>query len=186
MTNTDNEKLNALMLQASAGDEAAFRRFYDLVAPYLLAFLLRMMRDRYEAEDVLQESMVVAWNRASDYDPGIATAKTWITTIARRRALDILRRRKRRDEVLRDDAADIRLVFGDGDVSDPDTESTATANRLVHCFGEIGSDAATCIQYAYIQGLTFSEIADQVDRSIGTVKSWVQRGLGKLKKCMQR
>ena len=183
----EKEQLNQLMTGAASGNEESFRRFYDLAAPAVLAFLLQMLRDRYEAEDVLQESMIIAWNRATEFDPEIASARTWITTIARRRALDILRRRKRLDEVLHDDAADIRLVLGGDDKSgSSETESSATARRLVHCFEEIGDDAATCIQYAYIQGLTFAEIAAELERSLGTVKSWIRRGLGKLKACMQR
>lgn len=186
MADLSRTKLDALMLRAGEGDSVAFRQFYDLTAPAILAFLLKMLPDRHAAEDVLQESMVVAWNRAGDFDPQLAAAKTWITTIARRRALDVIRRRTRRSEVLRDDADDIRQVFGSDASDDNDSESSATAARLEHCFEEIGTDSATCIQYAYLHGLTFSEIAAQVDRSLGTIKSWVRRGLTKLKACMER
>ena len=179
--------IDQLLLRAGAGDEAAFRRFYDQVAPAVLAFLLRMLRDRHEAEDVLQESMVVAWNRALDFDPQLASAKTWITTIARRRALDVLRRRKRHTQALEADADDIRRMLGnDADEVDGETVSEATAKRLSHCFGEIGADAATCIRYAYMYGLTYPEIASYLDRALGTVKSWILRGLKNLRACMER
>ncbi|MEL7185819.1 MAG: sigma-70 family RNA polymerase sigma factor [Pseudomonadota bacterium] len=186
MADLSKSNLDALMLRAADGDSVAFRQFYDLTAPDILAFLLKMLPDRHAAEDVLQESMVVAWNRAGEFDPKLAAAKTWITTIARRRALDVIRRRARRNEVLRDDANSIREVFGNEGSADNDTESNATAARLAHCFDEIGADSATCIQFAYLHGLTFSEIAVQVDRSLGTIKSWVRRGLQKLKACMER
>ena len=187
MTGRDPLEMDDLMVRAGGGDEASFRRFYDLVAPPLLGFLLQMLRDRHEAEDILQESMVIAWNRAREFDPQIASAKTWITTIARRRALDLLRRRKRRSQVLEGDAADIRLVLG-ADQAEAASEpvSQATAERLTHCFGEIGADAATCIRYAYIYGLTYSEIADHLDRALGTVKSWILRGMHRLRACMER
>jgi len=185
MVDTSRKELDALLLSAGGGDSVAFRRFYDATSPAVLAFLVRMLPDRHAAEDVLQESMVIAWNRSSDFDPKLAAAKTWITTIARRRALDVIRRRKRREEVLGDDTS-IRLMLGDDAETSTDPESRATAERLAHCFEEIGSDAATCIQYAYLYGLTFSEISGQIDRSLGTIKSWVRRGLQKLKACMQR
>lgn len=186
MADLSRKNLDALLKRAGAGDAAAFRRFYDLTAPAILAFLLKMLPDRHAAEDVLQESMVVAWNRASDFDPQLAAAKTWITTIARRRAIDVIRRSSRRSEVLNDAAADIRLVLGKDGGATNDAESSATSQRLEHCLGELGDGAAISIQYAYVYGLTFSEIANQIDRSLGTIKSWVRRGLQKLKTCMER
>lgn len=178
-------ELDALMIRASRGDETAFRRFYDLAAPALLAFLLRMLKDRFHAEDVLQDAMVIAWNKSAEFDPERAAAKTWITTIARRRALDLVRGGKRRDNVLRDHAAGIRDVFGQAQSITADTpESSVTEHRLAFCFGKLSQDAAVCIKLAYLDGLTFAEIAARIDRSLGTVKSWVRRGLVKLQGCM--
>lgn len=187
MTAKQNAELDSLMSQAASGDQGAFRQFYDLASPSILAILVRLIKDRYQAEDVLQDAMVVAWNKASDFDPELASAKTWITTIARRRALDLLRSDTRRREILHDDARDIRQTMG-LDVADKQSspESSATADRLVYCFGELDTDAAASIRLAYLDGLTFSEIADRLSRSLGTVKSWIRRGLVKLKACMQR
>lgn len=185
MTSVQDSDLNELMLGAATGDEAAFRRFYDAASPSLLAFLMRMLKDRYHAEDVLQESMVIAWNKAPEFDPSLAAARTWITTIARRRALDLLRSRSRREEVLDVDARDIRATLGHEEGSSAEAESGRTESRLVYCFGQLNANAAACIQFAYLEGLTFSEIAARLDRSLGTVKSWIRRGLGKLKECMQ-
>lgn len=187
MISEQNAELDSLMSLAAGGDQVAFRRFYDLASPSILAILVRLMKDRYQAEDVLQDAMVVAWNKASDFNPGLASAKTWITTIARRRALDLLRSDTRRREILHDDARDIRRTMGLDAADAPSSpESAATADRLVHCFGELDPNAAACIQFAYLDGLTFSEIADRLSRSLGTVKSWIRRSLVKLKACMQR
>ncbi len=181
----DVNELDTLMLRAGARDEAAFRHFYELTAPALLSFLLRMLKDRFHAEDVLQDTMVIAWNKASEFDPALASAKTWITTIARRRALDLLRSRKRRDTVLHDDAEGIRDVFGlNQTLSAAAPESNVTVRRLAVCFDRLNQDAAACIRLAYLDGLTFAEIAASVDRSLGTVKSWVRRGMAKLQECM--
>lgn len=188
----ENHELNELMQLAANGDEAAFRRFYDLCAPSILAFLIRLLKDRFHAEDVLQDAMVVAWNSAPDFDQRLASARTWITTIARRRAIDHLRSRKRQQEILREDAGDIRSIMGldnsslDNDESRSAAESRLTENRLAFCFAELSGDAAACIRFAYLDGLTFPEISRHIDRSLGTVKSWVRRGLQSLRECMQR
>lgn len=186
MARRDANELDRTMLRAGDGDEAAFRRFYDLTAPALLAILLRMLKDRFQAEDVLQDTMVIAWNKAADFDPGKAGARTWITTIARRRALDLLRSRKRRDALMQDCAADIRDVLSQSDAASPGSpESAATERRLAFCFGELNDDAAACIRFAYLDGLTFTEIAARIDRSLGTIKSWIRRGVAKLQQCMR-
>ena len=185
MPTRDANELDVLMLRASERDEGAFRRLYDLTAPALLAFLLRMLKDRFQAEDVLQDTMVIAWNKARDFDPAVASAKTWITTIARRRALDLLRSRKRRDDVLHRDADGIREVFGlDQPSASAAPESSVTEHRLASCFDKLNRDAASSIRLAYLDGLTFAEIAAHIDRSLSTVKSWVRRGMAKLQECM--
>ena len=179
-------ELDELMVRTGTRDEAAFRRFYDLTAPYILAFLLRLLKDRFHAEDVLQETMVIAWNKAGEYDPSVASARTWITTIARRRALDILRSRKRRDTVLAEDAADIRTTLGLAEPRGTETpESSVTAQKLAACFGKLNEEPATCIRFAYLDGMTLREIAVHVERSLGTVKSWVRRGMALLQECMR-
>jgi RNA polymerase sigma-70 factor (ECF subfamily) len=185
MADRQDNELDRLMQRAAAGDDAAFRRFYDATSPAILAFLVRLLRDRFLAEDVLQETMVIAWKKASDFDPSLAAAKTWITTIARRRALDLIRSRSRHAEILDDGARDIRAVLGHEPSRSAETESGRTDERLVYCMGQLNTEAAACIQFAYLDGLTFSEIAAQIERSLGTVKSWIRRGLDKLKACMQ-
>ncbi len=185
MTDRPDDQLDELMQRAGSGDEASFRRFYDATAPAVLAFLMRMLRDRFLAEDVLQETMVIAWNKAAAFDPSLAAAKTWITTIARRRALDVIRSRSRDAEVIGDGARDIRAVLGQESGGSAETESGQTAERLVYCMGQLNAEAAACIRLAYLDGLTFREIAERIEHSLGTVKSWIRRGLGKLKVCMR-
>ena len=187
VTERTTDELNDLLQRASGGDEIAFKRFYDLTASTLLALLMRMLKDRFQAEDVLQDAMVTAWNRAADFDPSRAGARTWITMIARRRALDLLRSSNRRQTIVASSAFGIREVLGQAnETAERTPESSATESRLAECFGKLNSDAATCIRSAYLDGLTFSEIAVHVGRSLGTVKSWIRRGMVKLQACMQR
>lgn len=187
MADMTEKKLDELVLRCAEGDEDAFRRLYDEVAPRLLAIAMRLIGDRQQAEDVLQQAMLAAWRSAGDYDPGRAQATTWLTSIVRYRSLDVLRRRSRRKEVLSTGEQDIASVFGhDIPVSAGEPVSERLAARLDDCFGEISRDEAACIQFIYLDGLTFAELAARLERSIGTVKSWVRRGLQKLKVCVER
>lgn len=176
------------MVRAAEGDQGAFQRFYDASSPALLGLLVRLLQDRFQAEDVLQEAMVIAWRKAGDFDPRRARATTWITTIARRRALDLLRSRNRHDQVLRDRALDIvdQLSAAGEEPQQSADESAATASRLSACFDELKEDSAEAIKLAYLDGLTFSEIATSTRNSLNTVKSWIRRGIGRLRECMHR
>jgi RNA polymerase sigma-70 factor (ECF subfamily) len=131
--------------------------------------------------------MISAWNSAADYDPDQSQATTWLTSIARYRALDLLRKCSRQERILQDDQGDIRSVLGHDEAFDNmDPVPSTVSSRLEHCFGEISRDQAGCIQLAYFDGLSFSEIAEKLERSIGTVKSWIRRGLQKLRECVEQ
>jgi RNA polymerase sigma-70 factor (ECF subfamily) len=179
--------LELLLEKSGGGDELAFRQLYDAAAPKVLGVLVRMLGDRFMAEDVLQDSMVQAWRKASLFDKEQASATTWIVAIARHKALDQLRQTGRFKRLVVEDEKDIAAVFGhDRFITTTGAESSMTGERLAGCFGELGRDSATCIQLAYIDGYTFSEIAGRLGNSLGTVKSWIRRGLNKLQECMQR
>ncbi|MBL4826775.1 MAG: RNA polymerase sigma factor [Spongiibacteraceae bacterium] len=150
-------------------------------------FLLRMLGDRHLAEDILQDAMVQAWRKASEFDAAKAKASTWIITIARNKALDQLRKTGRFNRLVTEDEYQIgNTLHQTGANTTLDALSSKTAGRLSECMNEITADSAACIQLAYIKGFSYSEIAKIKDKSISTVKSWVSRGLSKLKVCMQR
>jgi RNA polymerase sigma-70 factor (ECF subfamily) len=179
--------LNALLSQSGQGDKRAFHHLYEAVVPRLLAIALRLLRDKHQAEDVVQQAMVSAWRSAGDFDPSRAQASTWLTAIVRYRALDLVRTQGRRRDILHDSQHDIREVFGhDPDAAESDPLSEHTIDRLEHCFGEISRDQAGCIQLAFLDGMTCSEIAQHRQTSIGTIKSWLRRGLAKLRECVNR
>ncbi len=183
----DEPDLNSLLLQSGRGDERAFRALYQAAAPKIMAISLRLLNDHHQAEDVVQQTMIAAWNSASDYDPERSLATTWLTSIARYRSLDLLRKRKRQQGMLREDKENILSVLGhDSPFQTSDPIPSATASRLERCLAEIGPDQAGCIQLAFLDGLTFAEIAAQLERSVGTVKSWVRRGLQKLRECIEQ
>lgn len=175
---------NSLLQKAGTGDQDAFQAFYQAVSPKVLGLLMRMLGDRFVAEDVLQEAMVQAWNRSADFDPTVATGTTWVTTIARHKAIDQLRKTGRYSRMLHEDENNISTVFSLDQLQDQGSESSLTQERLANCFGKLNSDASSCILLAYIDGFTFSEIAGKVGRSLGTVKSWIRRGMTRLQECM--
>lgn len=179
--------LDHLLTATAAGDEKAFQELYKSAAPQLLAIARRMLGDPSQAEDVLQQTMITAWNSAGEYDPQRAAATTWLTSIIRNNAIDHIRRHGRREAVMSDDRHDILATLGqDADAGPDEPLSQKVEQRILHCFGKINREHAGCIQLAYLDGLTFPEIAEQVQRSLGTVKSWVRRGMQKLRECIER
>lgn len=181
------DQLAKLIADSALGDERAFRELYDAVAPQLLAIAKRLLRDHHRAEDVLQQAMVSIWHSAGDFEPSRSRPTTWLVAIVRNRAIDTLRRETRRHAALVDEQQDIRAVLGqDSPAKIREPLSKSVARKLGQCFEEIGSDPAACIRLAYLDGLTMAEIAAYLERSVGTVKSWIHRGMERLRECVDR
>ena len=179
--------LDVLLEKTAQGDQLAFKELYDNIAPKALGFLMPMLKDRHAAEDVLQEAMLQVWRRAVDFDARLAKASTWIIAIARNRALDLLRKTHRFDELLMKQQKSISdVLYQQNPGLEANTTSAKTEARLQRCMDNIGNNPATCIQLAYINGFSFREIADQRKQPLNTVKSWVRRGMQKLGECMHQ
>jgi len=171
--------LEHLLAHCALGDRTAFQALYDRTAPQIYASLLRLLRRRDAAEDVLQEVFVSVWRRAGDYRADKGRPLTWLTSIARYRALDILRR-QRRELPLPDDADSI----GDPEGEQPEIVDSRSENRLASCMEQLGPEQQKCIRLAYVDGLAHSDIARSLSTPLGTVKSWLRRSLQALKQCM--
>ena len=187
-------RLSDLLARVALGDRVAFRTLYDETGAHLLGVILRIQRDRGVAEDVLQEVYVAIWQAAKSYNPGLSQASTWMNSVARNRAIDSLRRAQ----------AQPRTVdFGplDGDQEDHDMlqqipsdapgpldllEQASNAHALQQCMKALQTPQRACLALAYYQGLSHTEVADQLGHPPGTVKSWVRRGLQSLKQCLER
>lgn len=178
--------INLLMKQTAEGNQASFRLLYDRLAPVILAVLMKMLADRHLAEDILQETMMQTWRKAVTFDASKASASTWIITIARNRALDLLRKRGRFVQIVEDSDYQIKqTLHPDHGSIKADLVSATTHSRLNRCLDKLNVDPAACIRLAYVNGFSFGEIASFRDNSINSVKSWVRRGLEKLGECMQ-
>jgi len=187
--------LSRLLGRASLGDRAAFATLYERTSSHLFAVVLRINRDRAQAEDILQEVYVNVWRAASSFDAAQSQPLTWLTSIARNRAIDSLRRvqtqpqlrtasasldgRDSEDENVYDTVAD--------DAPGPlDLLSRAAESRaLAACMDKLSALQRQSVALAFYQGLSHAEVAEQLRQPLGTVKSWVRRSLMTLKSCLQ-
>jgi RNA polymerase sigma factor (sigma-70 family) len=182
-TATAPEALTDLMARVASGDRAALRQLYDATSAKLFAVCLRILSDREESEDVLQEVYVTIWRRADRFDAGRAGVMTWISTIARNRAIDRLRARG--PLAYADQIDDLQIA--DGQVSAEALMVAAGEEGRVHkCLAELDERTARAIRTAFFEGVTYEALAHRMDAPLGTVKSWIRRGLARLKGCLER
>ncbi len=171
------------MARVAAGERAALRQLYDATCAKLFGVCLRILSDREESEDVLQEVYVTIWRRADRFDVSRASVMTWISTIARNRAIDRLRARG--PLAYADQVEDLEIP--DGSVSAEALLVTAgEVGRLHDCLGALDDRTQTAIRTAFFDGVTYEALGHRMGVPLGTVKSWVRRGLAKLKGCLSQ
>ena len=187
--------LSRLLARSALGDRAAFATLYERTSSHLFAVVLRINRDRAQAEDILQEVYVNVWRAASSFDAAQSQPLTWLTSIARNRAIDSLRRiqtqprtrgpspaaegRESEDEDVYDNVAD--EAPGPVDL----LSRAAEARSLAACMDKLSATQRQSVALAFFQGLSHAEVAAQMRQPLGTIKSWVRRSLAALKSCLQ-
>ncbi|MEW4448685.1 sigma-70 family RNA polymerase sigma factor [Qipengyuania sp. JC766] len=178
------DALKAAMLRIAKGDTDALEQVYRATHMKLFGICLRILGDRKEAEDALQDVYVTLWRRADRYDAERASPITWLATFARNRAIDRLRTGKvRRGAVPLEEAGRIEDDTPSADQRMIDAERSA---RIHSCIEELENRQRDAIRSAYFEGRTYAELATKVDVPLGTMKSWIRRGLMKLRTCMER
>jgi RNA polymerase sigma factor (sigma-70 family) len=176
-------QLVAAIARVAGGDRAALRIVYQDTSAKLFGVCLRILSNRSEAEDVLQDVYVTVWRKAGSFDPAKASPITWLVAIARNRAIDRLRATavSRRMEPI--EAADT--------VSDPApaaverVELAQQHRRLAGCLAELEPRHSAAIRAAFLDGSTYEELAERMSVPLGTMKSWIRRGLLKLRACLE-
>jgi RNA polymerase sigma-70 factor (ECF subfamily) len=174
-----------LIKRMAGGDRDAFSGFYDRYAPLAYSLIVRIVRDRADAADVLQEVFWEAWRSAAAYDPDRGTPEAWIATRARARAIDRIRSIRRRSETFvapLDEAVAAENVRSGGDVA----EEVSNRGTVVSALAHLPEAQREVIELAYYAGLTQSEIAARVNQPLGTVKTRMRLGLERLREVVQR
>lgn len=188
-----SRELAQLLARSGLGDRAAFAGLYERTSGHLFAVVLRIQRDRALAEDLLQEVYVSVWKAAAGFDAARSQPLTWLTHIARHRAIDSLRRSatQPRTESLHGDADDDSDDLSDRVASDTPGPldllgQASDARELGQCMERLTPPQRQSVALAFYDGLSHAEVAAQLQEPLGTVKSWVRRALATLKTCLER
>lgn len=171
---------SCLLAQVGVGDSDAFRKLYDKYASPLYSLGLRMLNSPLEAEEALQDTFVKIWNNAAYFDARKSRPFTWAVTIMRRTCIDRIRKLKREPEVTTFESEQ------DQDWSTPETvretvSRNETRGRVENALQHIPDKQKQALELALFSGMTHSEIAQAMEQPLGTVKSWLKRGLFQLR-----
>lgn len=171
------------LLRVAAGDRAALGEVYSRTSAKLFGICLRICGERQAAEDVLQEVYLTVWRRAGGFEPGRASPITWLATIARNRAIDWRRAQGTRTTM---PIENMPPIADDAPLASDMMLADEQAARLHLCLDALEPVPRAAIRTAFFDGLTYAEIAARQDVPLGTMKSWVRRGLMRLKECLDR
>ena len=177
------EALREAMVRLAAGDQAALEIVYRMTRVKLFGITLRILGDRKEAEDALQDVYVNLWQRADRYDPARASPIAWLAAFARNRAIDRLRTGKvRGGSVPVEEAAPLPDESPLADALLVDAEQRAQIHK---CLGALDDRTQGHIRAAFFEGQTYAQLAEAADVPLGTMKSWIRRGLQRLRACLE-
>ncbi len=174
------EELAELLSRCANGDEEALEALYHLSSPKLYAVCLALLRNEELAQDVLQDSYVKIWHRAGSYNRAKGTALSWMTSVARHRALDVLRSTSLQHEQGLDvleiaDASQDPLTLTDID---------ASTTALMECMDQLKEEQKRCIMMAYYYGYSHDELSRSLQKPLGTIKAWIRRGIMRIRECL--
>jgi RNA polymerase sigma-70 factor (ECF subfamily) len=168
----------ALLQRIADGDRVALKMLYDALAPKLLGVSLRIVGDRADAEDIVQDVFVTIWRKAAEYDPARAGGEAWLVAITRNRAIDRVRVRGRRPMLPEEAAAAVPDPHARADAG---AEASDAARAVDRALGALDPRHAGVIRGAWIEGLSYEELARREGIPVGTVKTWVFRGLRRMR-----
>jgi RNA polymerase sigma-70 factor (ECF subfamily) len=175
-------QLSEALSEVGRGSRAAMEQVYQKTSAKLFGICLRILGSRSEAEDALQDIYISVWRKAGSFDPARASPITWLATLARNRAIDRLRASGSRPTSGIEEASD---VADPGEDALTRLEARQESGRLHGCMDELEERQSTAIRAAFFNGLTYSELAERTKVPLGTMKSWVRRGLIRLKECLE-
>lgn len=178
----------SLLARVALKDQTAFRKLYELVGTRLLAIALRVTQDRGMAEDVVQEVLVKLWHQTGERVAGQTLTLAWLCVVTRHRAIDAVRRLQPTTPLSWQDEAGEEHHH---DVADETASPLAQLlqfegdHLMQRCLKALDEQPRQAVLLGYFEGLTHMEIAERLQRPLGTVKAWIRRSLGSLKLCME-
>jgi RNA polymerase sigma factor (sigma-70 family) len=178
-----NARLTELLARTALADQQAFAELYRMTSAHLYAVALRILREAAAAEEVLQESFVNIWHHAGSYVAAKSQPLTWLTSIVRNRCLDQLRRREVETVTMDDEEEGVTIAADDPSPLEM-LLSGADARAVGACVEALEPGQKQAIALAFFHGLSHSELARHLRQPLGTVKSWIRRGLERLRACL--
>ena len=174
-------ELVGLLASVAKGDEAAFERLYQATRAKLFGVVLRILRRQDLAEEVIQEAYVKIWNNAGQFNPGVASPITWMVSIARNRAIDVVR--KRIETSIEEEPAAMEVA---SDTPDPlaRREMTEELKRILECVGQLDPERQKLVLLAYYNGWSRDQLAEKFDTPLNTVKTWLRRSMLEIRECL--
>ncbi len=182
----DAQQLSRLLAATAAGDPRAFAELYEASSSHLFGLLMRILRRRDWAEEALQDCFLKVWQKAETYAPEKGAPLTWLMTIARYRALDLLRAKRPEVNEADDEAMTSELESAVGETQGPlqGAETMQGLGELERCMKGLQQEQRQSVLLSYYEGYTHQELARRMKAPLGTVKSWVRRGLQQLRECL--
>ena len=178
----EQDELVTLLRALASGERDVLRQVYDRTSPKLYGICLRLLGNEAEAQDALQDVFTTIWTKARQFDPAKASAITWLCVLARNKAIDRLRSRRDPGAPI-DDAGDIASE----EPSQLDVlEQAEDARRLQHCLDQLDERARTMIRSAFFEGASYPQLAEREADPLPTMKSWIRRGLIRLRGCLEQ
>lgn len=174
---------DAALEACARGERFALQALYEREGRWLMAVALRIVRDPALAEDVLQDAFLQVWQRAGTFRREMGSGRGWVYTVVRHRALDAVRRH--RPEVsLGDDFEGVAEAAAHQHEATAQDAWPHDEEALAHCLAQLDDPKRQCVVDAYVEGYTHEQIAQRLSKPVGTVKSWIRRGLLALKECL--
>jgi RNA polymerase sigma factor (sigma-70 family) len=182
-TSAERAELDRLLIQTGRSDRQAFAELYERTSSKLYGVCLRMLRERSEADEVLQETYTTVWRRAASFDDAKAGAITWLVALARNKSIDRLRQRR---EVQSEDPFMLDVMDADQTTPAAAAESSQEYRRLEKCLGELEPQQRNSVREAFYTGATYNELAKRCKVPLGTMKTCIRRSLMQLRTCLDR
>lgn len=177
----ERDELSRLLIRVAAGDENAFAELYRRTSARLFGVCLRMLVEHGEAEEALQDIYTTVWRRAASFDAARAGAMTWMMALARNKIIDRLRQRR---ESMPSAVVDLDGVVDEYPGPALQAEASQEYRRLQECLEALESRQRQSVRDAFFSGSTYGELAARCQVPIGTMKSWIRRGLLQLRTCL--